>query len=357
VRSVLIVDDSAFMRKVVSDLVASFEGFRVCGTARNGFDAIEKVHALDPDIVTLDIDMPDLDGMQTLGYIMSEMPRPVVMLSATETVDGMDTTIRALELGAVEFVRKPSGPVSLDIEKARDALHLALRAAAQGNLAGAPALSRGAAPRAVRVRPGPSDAARCCVAIAASTGGPRALAEVIPALPRTLPAAVVVVQHMPRGFTRSLAARLDAFGAVPVVEAEHGVVLRAGHAYVAPGGRHTRIFADGGSPHIRLDDAPPMWGVRPAADPLFRSVAAVFGASSVGVVLTGMGRDGAEGLHAIRQAGGRAIVQDEATAVVHGMPHAALQIAGADSVEPLPRVAAAIAARVSEWAATQAAIA
>ncbi|HKS06570.1 MAG TPA: chemotaxis response regulator protein-glutamate methylesterase [Gemmatimonadaceae bacterium] len=356
VRSVLVVDDSAFMRKVLSEMIASIDGFRVLATARNGQDAVEKVHALNPDIVTLDIEMPELDGLQALGYIMSEAPRPVVMLSATDTVSGMDTTIRALELGAVDFVRKPSGPISLDVSIVRERLGEALRAAAQTNMRGTGMLApfptgqraRPRTPAGVGAVRGHIEGARVCVAIAASAGGPRALAQVIPMLPRDLGAAVVVVQHMPTGFTRSFAARLDAMSRVPVSEAEHGALIRAGRVYLAPGGRHMRVALDGSAPHVVLDDAPPMWGVRPAADPLMTSVADVFGAASVGVVLTGMGRDGADGLHAIRRVGGGAIVQDRETSTVYGMPHAALERAGADSVRPLDAVAGAIA----EWVAT-----
>jgi two-component system chemotaxis response regulator CheB len=342
---VLVVDDSAFMRKVIGDMIGTLEHFRVCGTARNGVDAIEKVHALDPDIVTLDIEMPELDGLQTLGYIMSETPRPVVMLSAAESVNGIDATIRALELGAVDFIRKPSGAVSLDIERVKDRLHDALRAAAQVNLGGAGVLAR----LATRMRPhigAAKGGARICVAIAASTGGPRALSEIIPVLPRELPAAVVVAQHMPTGFTRSLAARLDSLSHMPVCEAEHHMMLQAGTVYIAPGGQHMRVDLHADRPRIVLDQTPPVWGVRPAADPLFRSVAEVFGETSVGVVLTGMGRDGAEGLFAIRHAGGGAIVQDKATATINGMPHAAIELAGADRVEPLTNIAGAITAWV-----------
>ena len=352
-RSVLIVDDSAFMRKVLADMIGSLDGFRVCGTARNGVDALEKVHALDPDIVTLDIEMPELDGLQALGYIMSETPRPVVMLSAAETVNGIDATIRALELGAVDFIRKPSGPVSLDIGTVKDRLLDALRAASMvelANLRGSGTLGRAAPPR--KRLSGAGGSPRICVVIAASTGGPRALAEVIPMLPRELPAAVFIVQHMPSGFTRSLAARLDTMSALPVCEVDDTTEVRAGKVYLAPGGRHMKLEAAGDTVRCALDDSAPVWGVRPAADPLFRSAAAIFGAACVGVVLTGMGRDGAEGLYAIRQAGGGAIVQDLATSTIGGMPHAAEQLAGADRVEPLSSVAAAIVDLVAARVAT-----
>ena len=347
-RSVLIVDDSAFMRKVLGDLVEGFAGFRVCATARNGMDALEKVHALQPDIVTLDIEMPELDGLQTLGYIMSETPRPVIMLSAAEHAGGTDVVIRALELGALDFIRKPSGPVSLDIEKVRDRLLAALEAAAVVNLASLTPVRP--VPVQLSGRRAAAGGAPTCVAIAASTGGPRALADIVPALPRELAAAVVVVQHMPSGFTQSLAARLDSMSSISVVEAEDAAILRAGCVYIAPGGRHCRIVPGADGPRVALDDTAPVWGVRPAADPLFRSVAGLFGAGGLGVVLTGMGRDGAEGLRSIRDAGGGAIVQDRDTSTVFGMPQAAAQIAGADRVAPLSGIAGAI----EQWVALRA---
>jgi two-component system chemotaxis response regulator CheB len=330
------------MRKVISQLVEASGEFRVVGTARDGREAISQVQTLDPQIVTLDIDMPELDGLGALGYIMTHMPRPIVMLSAATTRDGHDTTVRALELGAVDFVRKPSGPVSPDLTKVAERLLGALRAAATANLGG-PAAAR--APRFVSAEPGrrPTAIASAAVAIATSTGGPRALAGVIPELPRDLPAAVLIVQHMPAGFTKSLARRLDAISRLAVAEACHGDVVVNGRAYVAPGGCHMRVDLVDGVPKIVIDEnAPPVWGVRPAADPLFRSLATAFGPACIGVVLTGMGRDGAEGLQAIRQAGGAAIVQDRETSTVYGMPNAALRLAGADCVVPLSGVAPAV---------------
>ena len=329
------------MRKLISEIIDGSEEFRVVGTARNGLDALSQIHSLEPSIVTLDLEMPELDGLQALGYIMSETPRPVVMLSGASTADGTDLTIRALELGAVDFVRKPSGPISLDLPVIRERLLAALRAAACVNLRGVPMLGRPGAPRRTSA-PVATDGARTIVAIASSTGGPRALAEVIPRLPRHLDAAVLVVQHMPSGFTRSLAARLDALSPLAVTEAEVGMAVTHGRVYVAPGGWHMRVTMDGGGPLIALDDTPPIWGVRPSADPLFRSVAELFGSHVVGVVLTGMGRDGAAGLRAIRDAGGGAIVQDAATSIIYGMPQAALAAAGADRVAPLGEVSSAI---------------
>src|SRR5688572_4848210 len=334
------------MRKLVSEILSTSGEFRVVGTARHGLDALKQIHALDPEIVTLDIEMPELDGLQTLGYIMSETPRPVVMLSALDAPNGGELTIRALELGAVDFVHKPNGPAreSVDLLSAR--LLDALRAASCVNLRGVPVLARPALVQRVTGRAQPA-AATCAVAIAASTGGPRALVEVIPRLPAGLAAAVLVVQHMPAGFTASLASRLNAMSRLPVAEARHGDRIEHGRVYVAPGGLHMRVVDVGGIPVIALEQMPPIWGVRPSADPLFRSAAQRFGASVVGVVLTGMGRDGAEGLRAIRDRDGFAIVQDRETSIVYGMPQAALSTAGADRMVPLARIAGEIAGAVA----------
>ena len=356
-RTVLVVDDSAFMRRLITQILESSGEFTVAGTARNGLDALEKVHALDPELVTMDVDMPELDGLQALGYIMSETPRPVVMLSAATTHSGHDATLRALELGAVDFVRKPSGPISLDLARVSERLLDALRAAAQANVRGVRMLALLRLPvRGTPARPAPAIAtptsksiaagvgATRIVAIASSSGGPRALAEVIPNLPRSLGAAVLVVQHMPAGFTKSLAQRLHAMSKLPVSEAEAGEPVLSDRVYIAPGGLHMSITGTAGSATITLESSPPIWGVRPSADPLFRSVAERFGSDVVAVVLTGMGRDGADGTRAIRNAGGRAVLQDRATSTIFGMPNAALQVAGADRVAALGEIAPAIVA-------------
>jgi two-component system, chemotaxis family, protein-glutamate methylesterase/glutaminase len=340
-----VVDDSAFMRKLVSEILSTSGEYRVVGTARNGLDALKQIHALDPEIVTLDVEMPELDGLQALGYIMSETPRPVIMLSALDSPNGGALTIRALELGAVDFVHKPSGPARDSIDLLGSRLLDALRAAAYVNLRGVPVLARPSLVEQVGGRAQPA-AATSAVTIAASTGGPRALAELIPRLPSGLDAAVLVVQHMPAGFTASLASRLNALSRLPVAEARHGDRIEHGRVYVAPGGLHMRVTDVSGIPVIALEQTPPIWGVRPSADPLFRSAAQRFGASLVGVVLTGMGRDGAEGLRAIRDRGGYAIVQDKETSIVYGMPQAALAMAGADRMLPLPDIAAEIASAV-----------
>ena len=338
---VLVVDDSAFMRRMTTQIIEASGEFTVAGTARNGYDALKQVHAIAPDIVTLDVDMPELDGLSALGYIMSETPRPVVMLSAGTTSSGHEAALRSLELGAVDFVLKPSGTISLDLARIADRLLGALRAAAVANPAGLRMLPR----RAAENGAGPaidSGRATAAVVIASSTGGPRALAAIAPQLPRDLPAAVLIVQHMPAGFTKSMARRLDMVSPMPIDEAEDGQPVVNGRVYIAPGGRHLAVRDAGDGPAISLEDSPPVWGVRPAADMLFRSAADVFGRATLAVVLTGMGRDGAEGTRVIRAAGGRAVVQDRDSATIFGMPQATMQLAGADRVAPLSEMGPAI---------------
>ncbi|HET7231032.1 MAG TPA: chemotaxis response regulator protein-glutamate methylesterase [Longimicrobium sp.] len=374
--TVLVVDDSAFMRRVITDILSSTSEFRVIGTARDGNDALRKVHQLDPDLVTMDVEMPGLDGLTALGYIMSETPRPVVMLSAYTTAGG-DATMRALDYGAVDFVAKPGGTISLNLETVGDQLLDALRAAATANLAMIPvrvhrhverpkppapepgagadappsvldAPGKVAARRAPAMPPrkkrrraaagaGPSEVA---VAVAASTGGPRALAELLPRIRVPLGAAVLVVQHMPAHFTRTFAERLDGLDGLPVCEAVDGEPVRGDRVYMAPGDFHMRVVRVDGVPTIALSQEPTIWGVRPAADPLFRSVAEAYGARCVGVVLTGMGRDGAEGLREIVAAGGAGIAQDKRTSVIYGMPQAAGEVA--QSILPLDEIHGAI---------------
>lgn len=331
--TVLVVDDSAFMRTLIAEMVESSGEYRVVGTAVDGIEALERIRSLAPDIVTLDIEMPRLDGLQALEQIMKEMPRPVVMLSAAGSERGNEMTLRALERGAIEFVRKPSGPISIDLLSVRVELAAALNAARAVNMTGVQAKASPAARSAADLSSKKSTgSARRVVAIAASTGGPRALGEIIPHLPQSLGAAVLVVQHMPREFTRTLSHHLAAMSRLPVTEAEDGEPLKENHAYLAPGGFHMRVEGKAGNATIRLDTSPTVWGVRPAADPLFASVAEVFGASAIGVILTGMGRDGAEGLRQVRDAGGMAVVQDRDSSIIYGMPQAALALAGADHV-------------------------
>jgi two-component system, chemotaxis family, protein-glutamate methylesterase/glutaminase len=331
--TVLVVDDSAFMRQLIAEMVESSGEYRVVGTAADGMEALEQIRSLSPDIVTMDIEMPRLDGLQALEQIMKEMPRPVVMLSAAGSERGNEMTLRALERGAIEFVRKPSGPISIDLLTVREDLILALNAARAVNMTGVRTPVREAAPVVpdLAAKKSVASAARV-VAIAASTGGPRTLGEIIPHLPENLGAAVLIVQHMPREFTRTLSHRLDVMSPLGVSEAEDGEPLRENHVYLAPGGYHMRVDGETGDGTIRLDTSATIWGVRPAADPLFTSVAELFGASAIGVILTGMGRDGAEGLRKIRDSGGVGVVQDRDSSIIYGMPQAALALAGADHV-------------------------
>ncbi len=337
------------MRRILADAITESDSFRLAGTARDGVDAIEKVNRLDPDLITMDIEMPRLGGLDTIQRIMKESPRPIVVVSAHAGL-GTAAAITALEVGAVEVVAKPSGRDAAGLAVMVASMMAALTAAAAAVIERTLPISGGGEILHAQARSGRRPRlARAAVAIAASTGGPRALTQLVPALPGGLGLATLLVQHMPAGFTKSLAQRLDELSCSTVVEAEDGMELLADTVYVAPGDHHMRVAGPDGL-LIRLDRDRPVWGVRPAADPLFYSVAARFGARAVGVVLTGMGRDGAAGLKAIRAAGGRGVVQDKDTSVVFGMPKAAIDAGGADAVEPLSRLASVITRFVSSEA-------
>lgn len=339
-KRVLVVDDSAFMRRLIAEVVELRDDFRVVGTASDGFEALDSIRSLSPDIVTLDVAMPRLDGMATLERIMDEMPRPVIVVSAVGSSEENASAVRALELGAVEFVRKPSGPVSIDLLLVREELLRALDVASVVSFGErAPTVGR---PQVRTQRPPSRKNATRVVVIAASTGGPRALAEVVCGLSPDLDAAVLIVQHMPSDFIPILAARLGELTSLPVTVAVDGEPVLSGRVYVAPGNGQMRLRRGKSSVTIDVGAGDPISGTRPWADPLFESAARIFGRKTVGVVLSGMGRDGAEGLRAVRGAGGAGVVQDRASSIIYGMPAAALDAAGADAVVPSSEIAAAI---------------
>lgn len=338
---VLVVDDSAFMRRVIGEAIASQPDMQLAGVARNGLDALLKVEQLQPDVVTLDVEMPDMDGLTALRHLMARYPRPVVMLSSM-TQAGAITTLRALSIGAVDFVAKPSGAVSLDFRRVRDELLQKVRTAASARVRPSVAPTR-RPPEPVHAQKSRVYASgfEHLVVIGCSTGGPRALATLVPALPPQTGTAYVIVQHMPAGFTRSLAERLDASSAISVREAAAGDHLEAGTALVAPGDFHLRLTAAG---TVGLDQGPRVHGVRPSVDLALQSAAQYFGSRTLAVILTGMGQDGADGAAAVRQAGGSVLAEDQSTCVVWGMPRAVAERGLAERVAPLDRMPDAISA-------------
>ncbi len=343
---VLVVDDSAFMRKMVCEILSRDPGLCVVGPARDGAEALAKLEALQPDVITLDVEMPVLDGFGTLEEIMRRRPTPVVMVSSL-TQRGAEATLRCLELGAVDFVGKPSGSISLDMEKVAADLIAKVKAAAKARLRPAPELSAAPVLSAPVLRPQivkpipnkPRSSTAGVLVIGASTGGPRALQTLVPALPADLRLPVVIVQHMPAGFTASLAQRLDAISPLEVREAAEGDLLRPGRILIAPGGRHLEFGPSGAA---CLTDAPPVHGVRPAVDVTLASLTRLYGARITAVLLTGMGRDGARGLKAVHDLGGDTLAEDETTCTVYGMPKAAAELGGVGFLLPLPQIAPAL---------------
>lgn len=338
---VLVVDDSAFFRRLIGEVLARDPGLRVAGVARTGADAVEKVKALRPDVVTMDVNMPEMNGLEALRHIMQEAPTPVVMLSSL-TTEGAEETLQALQEGAVDFLCKPA--LHQTGGTWQDDLILKVKVAARANLkrSGIPGRARRVAPPAQGARR-LSGMARAVV-IGTSTGGPKALQEVIPRLPADLPVGVLVVQHMPAGFTRTLAQRLDAASPLRVKEAEHGEPVRPGTVYIAPGDHHLRVNARG---EVQLGQDPPIASLRPSVDALFESAAEVYGSGTVAAVLTGMGSDGTRGAGLIKRAGGWVLAEDQTTCVVYGMPRSVIEEGYADRVVPLGEVADELARAVS----------
>ncbi len=341
---VLVVDDSAFMRQAISRMIAAEPAFEVVGTAVNGSEALEKIAALDPDVVTLDVDMPRLDGLATLRCIMSRFPRPVIMVSAT-TEKGAQTTFSALSAGAFDYIPKSLSATSLEIEHIRADLITKIHAAAQsrrarrdGNPGKKPVQS---AAREHRQTPA---AVPAIVAIGTSTGGPKALQEILPLFPRELPLPVLVVQHMPEGFSASFAQRLSRMCAIGVCEAKHGEALRSGVAYIAPAGLHMRVVSGppGSQPIISLEAEPRDAVHVPSIDILMKSVADLYKSRAMGIIMTGMGSDGLDGMTAIYNAGGLTLGQDEATCTVYGMPRVCAEAGIVRRILPLLEIPAQV---------------
>ncbi len=335
---VLIVDDAAFMRHMVRKMLESDAALEVVGIARNGVEGLEKAAALRPDVITLDIEMPEMDGLSMLRLLLQQQPLPVVMLSSL-TQEGAAATLEALDLGAVDFVSKSTAGRAGEMDVIHDALLRAVHAASMARVQRRPpaAAAPPIAPRAA-ARARASESGRLVV-IGSSTGGPSALAQVVPRLPADLGAPVVVVQHMPPHFTASLAMRLDDISALRVREARDGERLQPACAYLAPGGVHLTITANRS---VRLTEDPPLHGVRPSVDQTLHSLSSNLAAQTVVAILTGMGPDGADGAVRVKEASGKIIVQDEASCVVYGMPRVTMERGVAKRATPLSRVADAI---------------
>ncbi|HEY9179466.1 MAG TPA: chemotaxis response regulator protein-glutamate methylesterase [Candidatus Baltobacteraceae bacterium] len=342
---VLVVDDSAFMRRAISKMLEGEPDIEVCGTARNGEEAVLKAQQLQPDVITMDVEMPGMGGLDAVREIMSRADIPIIMVSAL-TQEGAQTTFHALDLGAVDFIAKPDSAYVNIKDVARDLVAkvrvfarrgTARRVSVKPKVAMPPLAQE--PPRAV-VSPGVFE----CVAIGTSTGGPVALSRIIPALPAEFTTPIVIVQHMPRGFTRPLADRLNASSALHVVEGADGMVLRKGQAIIAPAGRQLVLRRGYGSDEVEVqlrDDDGHSLHV-PSVDCMAASVADAYGCATLGAILTGMGQDGIIGLRKVKDCGGFVIGQDAATCVVYGMPRAAAQAGLVDRVLPLDQIASAL---------------
>ncbi|WP_103105964.1 protein-glutamate methylesterase/protein-glutamine glutaminase [Brevibacillus reuszeri] len=353
---VLVTDDSAFMRKVITDILSTDSEIEVIERAKNGLECIEKCKQLTPDVLTLDIEMPIMNGLDALEKLMNEYPIPVVMLSSL-TREGAEATIQALELGAFDFVTKPSGPISLDIHKVGDRLIERVKAAAsaRGRIrrtdgkASKPTFTSPVAAQPV-VRPVvtstppiltrlPNTTKARLVVLGTSTGGPKALQTVLTQLPAKFPAPIAIVQHMPAGFTKSLAQRLDSLCQIKVTEVTDGEILHPATAYIAPGGYHFEVHSVNGRLQAHLHQQEPRGGHRPSVDVLFESVSRLTNVDKWAIIMTGMGNDGTKGLKLMKEIGPVAsIIEDESSCIVYGMPRAAIQAGLADHIAPLDKI-------------------
>lgn len=345
---VLVVDDSAFMRKIIKDILELDDRITVVDTARNGEDALKKLNVLERvDVITLDVEMPIMNGLETLKEIMKKRPTPSIMISST-TTDGAENTIKAFEYGAVDFVAKTSGAISLDLHKVKDEIIEKVLLAAKVKIKNVLPLSNSypkyqSLPKNKVVQSVYTTTEKKIIAIGTSTGGPKALQEVLIRLPRHLPAPIIIVQHMPAGFTKSLSERLNTLAEIEVKEAVDGEVLRNGVAYIAPGNYHLLIRKLSSSLVTQLVQTPPIRGHRPSVDVMFESLADIKGIDKIAVIMTGMGSDGTKGLQALKNSTNCfAIAESEESSVVFGMPRAAITSNNVDDVVHLKDIAATI---------------
>lgn len=338
---VLVVDDSAFMRTALSRMIVSESGFEIAGTASNGSEALDKIASLDPDVVTLDVEMPGLNGLETLRVIMKQFPRPVIMVSSATEKDA-ETTFTALSLGAFDYVPKQLFSNSLDILHIREDLIEKIRAAAVSPKPHAPApLPR--KPSGSFLPKGPCTTPPAIIVLGTSTGGPKALEEILPLFPRGFSVPILIVQHMPAGFTAPFAQRLNNLCSLTVREASHHEAIRPGIIYIAPAGMHMTVERQSESRDIICLDTHPEDSLHiPSVDVVMKSVAKVYGNLALGIILTGMGSDGAQGMAAIYRQGGLTIGQDEASCIVYGMPRACAELGVLTQVVPLSQIPAQI---------------
>jgi two-component system, chemotaxis family, protein-glutamate methylesterase/glutaminase len=369
---VLIVDDSAFMRKVLQGIIAADPQLEVCGEARDGRDAVTQNEVLKPDVITMDINMPHMDGLQATEIIMSSNPRPILVVSS-ESREGAEITLKSLELGAIDFVAKPSGGIDLDMNSVKEELCRKLKMAAKVRVVRTATRSKvqqEVASSAPRVEPAgrtfeqslqenrtngssaPAAAAPApfrgtgkfpIVVVAASTGGPATLMRFVPDFPKDFPGAVVLVQHMPGSFTAQFSQQLGEISRIRVKEAEAGEIVVPGQLYICPGSHHLRVSPTG---RVSLDDGPRIGGYRPCADLTMESAAEYFGPMTIAVVLTGMGNDGSKGVQAVKNLGGHVIAQDESSAVIFGMPQEAIKTGAVDQTLVIESIYSAIEKRV-----------
>ena len=346
---VLVVDDSAFMRKVISDMIESDPSMEVVGTARNGEDALKLIVSTNPDVVTMDIEMPKMDGLSALKQIMEVRPIPVIMLSSL-TTKGATETLKALDYGAFDFITKPSSLVKVSGPEVKEELLSKIRIASRAKLSKPSTIQRQVRPQPVHTHlersPGQYVQGKTkfkkIIAIGTSTGGPRALQDVIPFIPGNIDAGILIVQHMPPGFTKSLAERLDSMSQIHVKEAEDGDIMQAGVAYLAPGDSHIKLTKQAGQFVIKLDHGERVSGHKPSVDAMMYSVAALNDSNVIGVIMTGMGADGADGLKKVKTNHGYVIAQDEESCVVFGMPKSTIKLGVVDKVVSLNNIASEI---------------